>query len=61
MDKIKCHHCSGTGMVAPGAVFTGASTQCKVCGFTALGQTQVKQFQKRGNLCRECSGDYDYS
>jgi len=55
---MKCLHCNGTGQVEEGAVFTGASSQCKVCGFTALGSTQVKQFQKRGNLCRECSGDY---
>ena len=40
--------------------FTGYSTLCKQCGFQALGSTQVKQFQKRGNLCRECSGDWIY-
>ena len=54
---MKCLHCNGTGQVKEGAKFTGVSSQCKVCGFTALGQTQVKQFQKRGGLCRECSGD----
>ena len=57
---MKCSKCNGTGNVKEGIKFTGISSQCKVCGFTALGQTQVKQFQKRGNLCRECSGDYDY-
>ena len=55
---MKCLHCNGTGKVKEGAVFTGATTLCKRCGFQALGQTQVKQFEKRGNLCHECSGDY---
>lgn len=61
MSKIDCFKCKGTGKVVKGAEFTGHSSQCKRCGFTALGQTQVKQFQKRGSLCRECSGDFDYS
>ena len=55
---MKCLHCNGTGEVEAGALFTGHSSLCKVCGFQALGSTQVKQFQKRGDLCRECSGDY---
>lgn len=55
---MKCTKCNGTGKVKEGAVFTGVSSSCKVCSFTALGMTQVKQFEKRGNLCRECSGDY---
>ena len=55
---MKCLHCNGTGEVEEGAKFTGTSSLCKACGFQALGSTQVKQFQKRGNLCRECSGDY---
>lgn len=54
-----CSKCKGTGKVQKGAVFTGASSNCKQCGFQALGSTQVKQFQKRGNLCRECSGDFE--
>ncbi len=54
---MKCMHCNGTGQVKEGAKFTGVSSVCKSCGFQALGQTQVKQFQKRGNLCRDCSGD----
>lgn len=58
MTEITCTRCHGTGKIEQGAVFTGASSQCRVCGFQALGTTQVKQFQKRGNLCRECSGDY---
>lgn len=53
-----CKHCNGTGKVKQGAVFTGVSSSCTRCGFQALGSTQVKQFEKRGNLCRECSGDY---
>lgn len=57
-QKVTCRHCNGTGKVTQGAVFTGASSLCKRCGFQALGSTQVKQFEKRGNLCRECSGDY---
>lgn len=60
-DLVMCSHCNGTGKVTKGASFTGATSSCKVCGFQALGSTQVKQFQKRGDLCRECSGDYDYS
>lgn len=55
---MKCLHCQGTGEVEEGAVFTGQSSSCKKCGFQALGMTQVQQFEKRGNLCRECSGDY---
>ena len=59
MTEIKCNKCNGTGQIEySGATFTGDSSQCKRCGFQALGSTQVKQFQKRGNLCRECSGDY---
>ena len=56
---MKCGKCNGTGQIEyTGSVFTGDSSVCKRCGFQALGSTQVKQFQKRGNLCRECSGDY---
>jgi hypothetical protein len=58
MEEIICSKCKGTGKVQKGTEFTGYSSQCKQCGFTALGQTQVKQFQKRGNLCRTCSGDF---
>ena len=57
-ELMRCPRCRGTGKIEPGATFTGASSICKQCGFQALGQTQVKQFEKRGNLCRECSGDY---
>ena len=60
MDEIKCTKCNGTGKVKEGAKFTGFSSLCKKCGFQALGSTQVKQFQKRGNLCRSCSGDHNY-
>jgi len=55
---MKCSRCNGTGKVEEGAVFTGSSTLCKMCGFQALGSTQVKQFEKRGGFCRECSRDY---
>ena len=58
MKEIICRHCNGTGKVATGAIFTGSCSLCKRCGFQAFGSMQVKQFQKRGNLCRECSGDY---
>jgi len=61
MSEVKCSKCNGTGRVKEGTKFTGYSSRCKACGFNALGKTQVKQFQKRGNLCRECSGDWDYS
>ena len=56
---MKCNHCNGTGEVKEGAKFTGSSSSCKRCGFQALGSTQVKQFEKRGGYCRECSGDYN--
>lgn len=55
---MNCPKCKGTGKVRHGVLFTGVSSSCKRCGFQALGSTQVKQFEKRGNLCRECSGDY---
>ena len=58
MVLIECPRCKGIGEVEQGALFTGVSSICMRCGFQALGSTQVKQFQKRGNLCRECSGDY---
>ena len=58
MTEIICPKCNGVGKIQEGSVFTGASSSCKRCGFQALGSTQVKQFEKRGNLCRECSGDY---
>lgn len=58
--EITCTKCAGTGKITEGAKFTGHSSQCTSCGFVALGATQVKQFQKRGNLCRECSGDHKY-
>ncbi len=54
-DLVTCTHCNGTGKITK-----GATSSCKVCGFQALGSTQVKQFQKRGDLCRECSGDYSH-
>lgn len=57
---MKCSKCNGTGQVEEGAKFTGDFSFCKNCDFQALGSTQVKQFQKRGNLCRKCSGDYSY-
>ena len=57
-ELIMCPKCKGTGKVEEGAIFTGSSSVCKGCGFTALGQTQVRQFEKRGNYCRTCSGDY---
>lgn len=57
---MKCLHCQGTGEVEEGATFTGQTSSCKKCEFQALGMTQVKQFEQRGNLCRECSGDYNY-
>ena len=55
-----CSRCQGTGSVPDyvGAKFGGDTSKCKQCGFQALGSTQVKQFQARGNLCRGCSGDY---
>lgn len=60
-DKyIKCYKCDGLGRVKAGAVFTGMTSSCKSCGFQALGMTQVRQFEKRGDLCRQCSGDYGY-
>lgn len=55
---MKCPRCNGTGQVEAGVKFTGDSTLCKRCGFQALGSTQVKQFEKRGGYCRECSGDF---
>jgi len=58
---IKCPRCNGTGQVEPMVMSGIKSSQCKQCGFQALGQTQVHQFEKRGGFCRECSGDYDYS
>ncbi len=56
---MKCPRCNGTGNVKEGVNFTGVSSLCKNCSFQALGSTQVKQFEKRGHLCRECSGDYE--
>jgi len=58
--SIKCPRCNGTGKIEPTEVFGGKSYICKMCGFQALGQTQVHDFEKRGGYCRECSGDYDY-
>lgn len=55
---MKCLHCNGTGEVKAGALFTGLTSTCTRCGFQALGMTQVRQFEARGNLCRECSGDF---
>ena len=55
---IECPRCDGTGQVESLVLSGIKSSQCKQCGFQALGSTQVKQFQKRGNLCRECSGDF---
>lgn len=55
---MKCTKCGGTGEIKEGKKFTGPYSQCKKCGFQALGSTQVKQFEKRGGYCRECSGDY---
>ena len=55
---MKCLRCNGTGQVEE-SVTSGVPTYiCKMCGFQALGQTQVKQFEKRGGYCRECSGDF---
>ncbi len=54
----QCPRCKGTGKVEEVVLSGIKSSQCKQCGFQALGSTQVKQFEKRGNLCRKCSGDY---
>ena len=55
---MKCLRCNGTGQVEE-FVKSGVPTYiCKMCSFQALGSTQVKQFEKRGGYCRECSGDF---
>ena len=59
-ENIICKNCQGRGFVKPKQFIQSGiqSSLCNLCGFQALGQTQVRQFQKRGNLCRDCSGDY---
>ena len=54
----KCYRCKGTGEL-PDLIKSGVPAYiCKICGFEALGKTQVRQFEKRDGYCRECSGDY---
>lgn len=53
-----CPRCKGTGTCEDYVMSGIKSSQCKRCGFQALGSTQVHQFEKRGGFCRECSGDY---
>ena len=55
---IECPRCRGIGKIEPMVLSGIKSSNCKSCNFQALGSTQVRQFQKRGNLCRECSGDF---
>lgn len=55
-----CPKCKGTGKIQQGILSGVSSTQCKSCGFTAIGRTTVERFQKNGNLCSDCSGDYSW-
>lgn len=57
---IKCTRCNGTGQIEEGSTFTGSSTQCKKCGFQAIGKRTVQRFEKNGGLCSDCSGDYSW-
>ena len=55
---MRCSKCNGTGQVQESVKSGVPSYICKMCNFQALGSTQVKQFEKRGGYCRECSGDF---
>jgi len=59
-EPVLCQKCKGQGFHAPSQQIESGilSSICRRCGFQALGMTQVKQFEKRGGYCRECSGDY---
>ena len=51
---MKCSRCNGTGEVKEGAKFTGSTTQCKGCGFQAIGKLIVDKLQKNGGYCSDC-------
>ncbi len=59
-QNTKCQRCNGTGQIPEGVLSGVLSTQCKRCGFTAIGKRVVERFQKNGNLCSDCSGDYSW-